>query len=213
MFFIPTKCLGCFHFGCLNCYTPLCQVNSGGAYWKSIPVQDTSDCVGVVRAVMISDEFWKTVRWSHCLLEATKASLGCQEGEAVRHKVETVTASSPAEGLTLKTLEAYYGKHPVNTVSNLSVSLSLGLVAMLMRFYEHHLSVWSCTERSSPCHRKGSDLDHRGWANLSALNPEVFVWRWQHVLDAGPYNLPEWLDTKLQTAWLWSVDIWPCQML
>jgi len=176
-------------------------------------VQDTSDCVGVVRAVMISDEFWKTVRWSHCLLEATKASLGCQEGEAVRHKVETVTASSPAEGLTLKTLEAYYGKHPVNTVSNLSVSLSLGLVAMLMRFYEHHLSVWSCTERSSPCHRKGSDLDHRGWANLSALNPEVFVWRWQHVLDAGPYNLPEWLDTKLQTAWLWSVDIWPCQML
>ena len=47
--FIPSKCLGCFHFGCLNCYTPLCQVNSGGAYWKSIPVQDTSDCVGVVR--------------------------------------------------------------------------------------------------------------------------------------------------------------------
>jgi len=75
------------------------EVNSGGAYWKSIPVQ---------------------------------------EGEAVRHKVETVTASSPAEG-------------SMNIISQFG----------------------------------------------AAQRGAVFVWRWQHVLDAGPYNLPEWLEKAL----------------
>lgn len=75
------------------------EVNSGGAYWKSIPVQ---------------------------------------EGDAVRHNVETVTASSPAEG-------------SVNIISQFG----------------------------------------------AAQRGAVFVWRWQHVLDAGPYNLPDWLEKAL----------------
>eukprot|EP00931_Biecheleriopsis_adriatica_P004672 TRINITY_DN106306_c0_g1_i1.p1 TRINITY_DN106306_c0_g1~~TRINITY_DN106306_c0_g1_i1.p1 ORF type:complete len:561 (-),score=107.18 TRINITY_DN106306_c0_g1_i1:93-1610(-) len=75
------------------------EVHSGGAYWKSIPVQ---------------------------------------EGEAVRHKVETVGASSPAEG-------------SANIISQFG----------------------------------------------AAQRGAVFVWRWQHVLDAGPYNLPDWLEKAL----------------
>ncbi|CAK9071634.1 unnamed protein product [Durusdinium trenchii] len=75
------------------------EVNSGGAYWKSIPVE---------------------------------------EGAAVRHNVETVTASSPAEG-----------------------SMSI-------------ISQFGAAQRGA-----------------------VFVWRWQHILDAGPYKLPDWLEKAL----------------
>jgi len=31
----------------------------------------------------------------------------------------------------------------------------------------------------------------------AAQRGAVFAWRWQHVLDAGPYNLPEWLERSL----------------
>mmetsp|Transcript_82165 Transcript_82165/g.255131 ORF Transcript_82165/g.255131 Transcript_82165/m.255131 type:complete len:413 (+) Transcript_82165:66-1304(+) len=75
------------------------EVHTGGAYWSSIPVQDSG---------------------------------------AVRHKVETVGASSPAEG-------------------------------------------------------SASIIAHFGAGQRGA----VFVWRWHHLLDQGPYNLPEWLARAL----------------
>lgn len=40
----------------------------------------------------------------------------------------------------------------------------------------------------------------RGSTNIiaqfgAAQRGAVFVWRWQHVLDAGPYKMPDWLVT------------------
>mmetsp|Transcript_91730 Transcript_91730/g.268495 ORF Transcript_91730/g.268495 Transcript_91730/m.268495 type:complete len:452 (+) Transcript_91730:82-1437(+) len=75
------------------------EVHTGGAYWSSIPVQDSG---------------------------------------SVRHKVETVGASSPVEGSA--TIISQFG---------------------------------------------------------AAQRGAVFVWRWRHLLDQGPYNLPEWLAKAL----------------
>eukprot|EP00418_Pyrodinium_bahamense_P082744 CAMPEP_0179074654 /NCGR_PEP_ID=MMETSP0796-20121207/33195_1 /TAXON_ID=73915 /ORGANISM="Pyrodinium bahamense, Strain pbaha01" /LENGTH=434 /DNA_ID=CAMNT_0020771879 /DNA_START=62 /DNA_END=1366 /DNA_ORIENTATION=+ len=66
------------------------------------------------------------------------SSIPVQDAGSVRHKVETVGASSPAEG---------------------SASI---------------ISQFGAAQRGA-----------------------VFVWRWQHLLDQGPYNLPEWLAKAL----------------
>jgi hypothetical protein len=67
------------------------------------------------------------------------SNIPVQDMDAVRHKVETVGASSPAEG-------------------------SASIIAQF------------------------------GAAQRGA----VFVWRWEHLLGEGPYNLPEWLARVLQ---------------
>jgi len=66
------------------------------------------------------------------------SSIPLQDGGAVRHKVETVGASSPVEGSA--SIVGQYG------------------------------------------------AGQRG---------AVFVWRWHHLLDQGPYNVPEWLAKAL----------------
>jgi len=66
------------------------------------------------------------------------SNIATQEAAQVRHKVETISASSPLEGSAV--LVSQYG------------------------------------------------TGQRG---------AVFVWRWQHMLDSGPYNVPEWLSRSL----------------
>ncbi|CAE8677972.1 unnamed protein product [Polarella glacialis] len=48
----------------------------------------------------------------------------------------------------------------------------------------------------------GASSPHEGSATIisqfgAAQRGAVFVWRWNHMLDQGPYNLPEWLDRAL----------------
>eukprot|EP00435_Cladocopium_sp_Y103_P055752 s2039_g18.t1 len=44
----------------------------------------------------------------------------------------------------------------------------------------------------------GTGASFEAMSIVLPLRPDsVFVWRWQHVLDAGPYNLPDWLDKAL----------------